>query len=150
MCSWSFQKKKRKSAQTNKIQLLAVKELQHIYNCTPVCRKRDDCTWGSLVIHLYQRSYSSSLKIPLSFCNFKILLITHLFSVIICNRNSVQSLSQTPPTSPPLSFITDLVWGRNFHLPPCILMLIVKNVMRSSRQFHFVKAHRAISISLEC
>jgi hypothetical protein len=44
------------------------------------------------------------------------------------------------PSSLPL---TGLVCCTNFHLPLCILMLIVKSVMRSSRQFHFVHAYPA-------
>ena len=117
--------------------------------CTPVYRKRGDCNQSSRPcsrvswLHLYQRRYSSSLKNPLRFYNFRILLITHSFSIMTSDCNPVHKpLSQTPPWRPPQPPVTDRVCRGNFHLPRCLLMLIVKSGLRSSRQLHYMEAHQ--------
>ena len=72
------------------------------------------------VIHFDQRSYSSSLKIPLTFYDFRILLITHSFYIIISHCNAVHTpLFQTPPLRPPPPPpLQTRVCSRNSHLSP--------------------------------
>lgn len=150
--SWSFQNE---NAIQNQQNPTTGNERSLVYRKWGDCF-RDSPVLQSMIIQVihfffYQRSYSSSLKTPLTFYDFRILLITHSFYIIISECNAAHTpLSRTLSSRPPLPLITDRVWSRNFHLPLCILMLIVKSVMRSSRQFHFVNAHPAILISLEC
>ena len=135
----------------NKIQLPG----RTAYGCTPVYRKRGDgnqssrpCSRGPW-LHLYQRRYSSSLKNPLSFYNFRILLITHSFSIMTSDCNPVHKpLSQTPPWSPPQPPVTDGVYRGNFHRSRSLLMLIVKSVWdvpgsfitwRHNGNLHFIR-----------